>query len=68
MFYRLATIALLAVATSPAFATDSAIESVFAAVDLTSVTGFIGGAGATIVGIALALKGIGLAKRLVGKA
>lgn len=40
----------------------------FAAVDLASVATFVGSAGVLIVGIALAYKGITLAKRAVNKA
>ncbi len=44
------------------------MTEIFTAVDLTSVATFVGGAGVTIVGIALAYKGITLAKRAVNKA
>jgi len=44
------------------------MEAIFAAVDLTSVATFVGAAGVVIVGIALAYKGITLAKRAVNKA
>ena len=44
------------------------MAEIFAAVDLSSVATFIGTAGVTIVGIALALKGITIAKRAVSKA
>lgn len=57
---------------APAFAAEgsgsSALDQLFAAVDLSSVVTFVGGAGVTIIGIALAIKGISLAKRLVSKA
>ena len=44
------------------------MDSIFTAVDLTAVATFVGGAGVLIVGIALAYKGITLAKRAVSKA
>lgn len=44
------------------------MADIFAAVDLSSVATFVGTAGVTIVGIALAMKGISLAKRAVNKA
>ena len=44
------------------------MDAIFAAVDLTSVAAFVGGAGVLVVGVALAFKGISLAKRAVGKA
>lgn len=55
---------------APAFAEEgtSALDQLFAAVNLSTVVTFVAGAGVTIVGIALAIKGISLAKRLVSKA
>lgn len=44
------------------------MDAIFTAVDLTTVATFVGGAGVLIVGIALAYKGITLAKRAVSKA
>jgi len=44
------------------------MTEIFAAVDLSSVAAFVGGAGVLVVGIALAYKGITLAKRAVAKA
>jgi hypothetical protein len=44
------------------------MADIFAAVDLTSVATFVGGAGVLIIGIALAYKGISLAKRAVKSA
>jgi hypothetical protein len=44
------------------------MSDIFAAVDLTSVATFVGAAGVLIVGIALAYKGISLAKRAVKSA
>lgn len=44
------------------------MEAIFAAVDVSTVATFVGGVGVTIVAIALAFKGISLAKRVVGKA
>ncbi|WP_258405329.1 hypothetical protein [Shewanella mesophila] len=44
------------------------MADIFAAVDLASVATFIGATGVLIVGIALALKGITIAKRAVNKA
>jgi hypothetical protein len=44
------------------------MADIFAAIDLGSVTTAVVAAGVLIVGIALALKGISLAKRAVNKA
>jgi hypothetical protein len=44
------------------------MDAIFAAVDLSTVATFIGVAGVAIVGIALAYKGITLAKRAVKSA
>jgi len=44
------------------------MADIFAAVDLSSVATFVGVAGVAIVGIALAYKGIMLAKRAVKSA
>ena len=44
------------------------MEAIFAAVDLSTVATFVGTAGLAVVGIALAFKGITLAKRAVSKA
>lgn len=44
------------------------MADIFAAVDLAGVATFVATAGIAIVGIALALKGISLAKRALSKA
>lgn len=44
------------------------MADIFAAVDLSTVATFVGATGVLIVGIALAMKGITLAKRCVNKA
>ena len=44
------------------------MADIFAAVDLASVATFVGATGVVVVGIALAYKGITLAKRAVSKA
>lgn len=44
------------------------MDAIFAAVDFSSVATFVGAGGVVIVGIAMAGKGITLAKRLVSKA
>lgn len=44
------------------------MSDIFAAVDLAGVATFVGGAGVLIVGIYLAYKGIGLAKRAIASA
>ncbi|WP_234493732.1 phage coat protein [Vibrio maritimus] len=64
------TIAALTLASlaPQAMADTTTIDSIFAAVDLSTVTAFIGTTGVVIVGIALAVKGISLAKRLVSRA
>lgn len=67
---KAATVVVATVVTAPAFAEGSTggAGDIFAAVDLSSVTGFVTTAGVTIVGIALAMKGITLAKRALNKA
>ncbi|AMQ42611.1 hypothetical protein J4G63_21335 [Aeromonas sobria] len=61
---------IIVAASAPAFAAGetSALDQMFAAVNLGTVVTFVASAGVTIVGIALATKGISLAKRLVSKA
>lgn len=44
------------------------MTDIFAAVDLSGVATFVGTAGVAIVGVAMAFKGITLAKRAVNKA
>lgn len=44
------------------------MDGIFGAVDLSSVTDFVTTAGIAIIGIALAFKGVTLAKRALGKA
>lgn len=44
------------------------MADIFAAVDLSTVAAFVGGAGVLVIGIALAFKGISLGKRAVNKA
>jgi len=44
------------------------MSDIFAAVDLTGVATFVAAAGILVIGIALAYKGISLAKRAIGKA
>jgi hypothetical protein len=44
------------------------MDQIFAAVDFTTVSAFVAGAGVLIIGIAMAFKGIGLGKRAVAKA
>ncbi|MGR5142071.1 hypothetical protein ACQKPX_10380 [Photobacterium sp. DNB23_23_1] len=44
------------------------MTEIFAAVDLASVATFVGTTGVVIIGIAMAFKGITLAKRAVNKA
>ncbi|WP_045614693.1 membrane protein [Vibrio vulnificus] len=41
------------------------MEAIFAAVDLSTVAGFVGTAGVAIIGITMAYKGISLGKRAV---
>lgn len=64
--------AIIVAASTPVFAdagaSTSALDQMFAAVNLGTVVTFVASAGVTIVGIALATKGISLAKRLVSKA
>lgn len=58
---------LLAIVGS-AHAAGGGMADIFAAVDLSTVLTFVGATGVLIVGIALAFKGISLAKRGVSKA
>lgn len=44
------------------------MDAIFEAVDFTTVAAFVAGAGVTIIGIAMAFKGITLGKRAVNKA
>lgn len=44
------------------------MAEIFAAVDLTTIAAFVGGAGVLIIGVAMAYKAIGLGKRAVNKA
>lgn len=44
------------------------MDTILAAVNLASVATFVGTAGVVIVGVAMAFKGISLAKRAVAKA
>ncbi|WP_268982045.1 hypothetical protein [Vibrio nitrifigilis] len=44
------------------------MDDIFGAIDLSTVAGYIGTAGVAIVGIALAMKAITLAKRAINKA
>lgn len=70
LFKKVVVPALILGASAPVFAAgqSSALDAMFAAVDLSTVVTFVTGAGVTIVGIALGIKGISLAKRLVSKA
>lgn len=72
IFKNVVVPALILGAAAPAFAeggsSASALDQMFAAVNLGTVVTFVTGAGVTIIGIALAIKGISLAKRLVSKA
>ncbi|MDP2760599.1 MAG: hypothetical protein Q8O64_09400 [Sideroxyarcus sp.] len=43
------------------------MDLILAAVDLTAVATFVAGAGVIIVGVVLAFKGIGLAKRAISR-
>lgn len=70
LFKKVVVPALVLGASAPVFAAGetSALDTMFAAVNLGTVVTFVTGAGVTIIGIALAIKGISLAKRLVSKA
>ncbi|MFH4775340.1 hypothetical protein [Vibrio alginolyticus] len=48
--------------------TATGIDAIFAAVDFSTVASFVAAAGVTIIGIAMAYKGISLGKRAVSKA
>lgn len=53
-------------ASAPAFATDPT-AALFAAVDVSSIATSVGTLGVAIIGIAMAMKGIGVVKRAVSK-
>lgn len=63
----LAVTALIFGASAHATATNP-MDQIFAGVDLSSIASWVGGAGLTIVSIAMAFKGITLAKRAISKA
>lgn len=66
---KIAAVVATTVVTAPAFAEgETGVSSIFAAVDLSSVTNFVTTTGVVVVGIALAMKGITLAKRALNKA
>lgn len=44
------------------------MDAIFTAVDFSTVATWVGGAGVTIIGIAMAFKAISLGKRAVSKA
>ncbi|SOZ97313.1 phage coat protein [Cupriavidus taiwanensis] len=60
--------AALAAVMGSAHAQAAGVADIFAAVDLSTVSTFVIATGVVIVGIALAFKGISLAKRGVNKA
>lgn len=64
---NLAALVGAAVASTSSHAADGT-AAYFAAIDLSGVATSVGAAGVTIVGIAMAYKGITLAKRAVSKA
>lgn len=72
MLNKYKVIAATAVATASinVFAVESTspIDQLFASVNLSSVSTFVAATGAVIIGIALAVKGISLAKRVINKA
>lgn len=53
---------------SPVFAADANVDSIFGAIDLTTVAASVAGIGVLIVGITMVMKSITLAKRTVNKA
>lgn len=66
-----AVVVAATVLTAPAMAAEgvaTGVDGIFAAVDLSSVTNFVVTTGVTVIGIALAMKGITLAKRALNKA
>lgn len=67
---KVAVVTAVAMASTSVFAADttSPIDQLFASVNLSSVATFVAATGAVIVGIALAVKGISLAKRVIDKA
>lgn len=66
---KIVAVVATTVVTAPAFAEgETGASAIFAAVDLSSVTNFVTTTGVVVVGIALAMKGITLAKRALNKA
>ncbi|ENO8811901.1 phage coat protein [Photobacterium damselae] len=68
-----AAVVATTVLTAPAMAAEGSssstgVDGIFAAVDLSSVSNFVVTTGVTVIGIALAMKGITLAKRALNKA
>lgn len=61
--------AALATISAPAFAAvgDSALTTILAAFDITTVATFVTTAGAAVIAIAFGAKGIQLVKRMLGK-
>lgn len=53
---------------SPVFAANADVDSIFAAIDLTSISAAVAGVGVVIIGITMVMKSISLGKRTVNKA
>jgi len=67
---KVAVVTAIAMASTSVLAAEgqSPIDQLFASVNLSSVVTFVAATGAVIIGIALAVKGISLAKRVINKA
>nr|WP_314898796.1 hypothetical protein [uncultured Deefgea sp.] len=65
---RFGSVVVGAAVAAPAFAAGSGIDTIFAAVDLTTVATWVVGVGVLVIGIAMAFKGIDLGKRGIKKA
>lgn len=67
-FAKLALVATGLVASAvPAFATGGPVDTIFAAIDLTTIAASVLGMGVLIIGVAMAFKGVDLGKRGVRK-
>lgn len=65
---RFGAVVVTAAFAAPAAFAAGPMDSIFAAVDLSTVGTFVGATGVLIIGIVMAFKGVDLAKRAVNKA
>lgn len=65
---RFGAVVVTAAVAAPAAFAAGPMDSIFSAVDLSTVGTFVGATGVLIIGIVMAFKGVDLAKRAVNKA